>query len=171
MSERQIKLIYKASEQVRGVILERLSEFEFWIDVYITRIFTNDIEKEDEFMSLIIAPNVTFRNKIEIFKVLVNKYHPNFRKKHTKFWKDFLEIVEKRNMLAHLRVDTRPEAVAKYKEETVISYIRFKNSTEKINGVETVKFISFNSFSETYVNGLIKLIDIYSNSIKSLIDI
>lgn len=168
--EKDIRAITESSAEVRGKILEVLSEFEFWIDYYITRHFTNSIDKEDEFMCLIIAPNVTFRNKIEIFQVLVNKYHPQFKENHKTFFADFIEIVDRRNEVAHLRVDTRPEAIRQFYDEQILSFIRFKKGgKEKINDIEEVKLISFKPFSESYVNNLINLIIKYCNSIKNLL--
>ncbi len=118
MDNPDITLINKASATIRGSLLEMLAGFESLIDFYITIHFTghDENDKFEEFLSLIIAPNVTFRNKIEIFRALVDRYHPKFKSNNKQYWKDFLEIIEIRNIVAHYPINTSRSAIDKFKK-------------------------------------------------------
>jgi hypothetical protein len=167
MDNPEMTLISKASANTRGYLIEMLAGFESLIDFYITIHFTGHDEKDkfEEFVSLIIAPNVTLSNKIEIFRALVDKYHPKFLAKNKNYWTDFVAIVKMRNVVAHYPINTSPSAIAKFKAKKIIQYIKFKKYTEQ----GEKKLLAMVEFTEKYTNEQIDLIHKYKVQLRELL--
>ncbi len=159
----------QASRDNRGYYLEVVTEFEWVIELYLAGYFAgkND-EKFNDFISLVIKPNITFRNKVETFKIIADRINREFRDKNKKLDDDFQAIIHDRNVLAHDPLDTRESALASFNSNKQVSYWKFKPKKNKIENI--VVLHSLTEFTDKIINDKIKIILDYTNDILTLIE-
>ncbi|MGG9962398.1 hypothetical protein [Ferruginibacter sp. SUN106] len=115
---------------VRGNILNAVTSLEMVIDLYITSYFTDDVDKSEELMNLIIAPRMSFENKVQVLMVLIEKYRPEILASNKTMTSDLIAIIQERNILAHYPLDTTPWGLQTYYETHDLTFFKFKNVRE-----------------------------------------
>lgn len=151
----QIKgLIAKTAYDIRGHILQKSIELEMLIDNYITKHFTSDEIKFTEFVCLILC-RMSFEGKFQAFSFLLDLYNPDFKENNKGYKKEILDIIKKRNEIAHYPIDFSQRAIELFNEKRIVRFMKFKNSEGDIN--------SINELDEKTVNELINKISHYIN--------
>lgn len=115
-----------------------------------------DRVKQEEIITLVLAPRVSYYEKTKIFYFLVNKYHPEFKKKHKGFLDHLAKIAEHRNVFAHYPLHATDESIAKFKKLGAVSFYKFKDS--KLKGSEAITLtnaIEYTPESFEQINSLI----------------
>jgi hypothetical protein len=157
-----LRLDYEqASCSARGHILQRSIDLESNIDFYIAQYFCQKIEKVEEIVTLILSPRMTFENKAQVFRILVNKYNPSFQEAYPKYFNDFLKIMEKRNEFAHFPINVTPESLENFKLNRSIEFIKFKNVSEKnTNAIRLTNIVQYTSiWMDEFVDLIYNYID------------
>lgn len=134
---------------VRGIVLQRAIEIETLIEGYITDHFSNDIQKKEELVTLILAPRVSFENKAQVFIFLLGEYKKDFAEKIKVFKENIIKIGEIRNHAAHFPVEFSDYAISVYQKQESIILIKFKNNGDKRAVDKTINRIHF---TKGYVN-------------------
>src|SRR5665647_1756247 len=117
--------------QVRGTVLTACINLEIIIDLYIAEKICDTKDKINEMTSLILTPRVSLREKLEIFKVLIAKYNPEFKDKKGNFYNDLKNIIEHRNVFAHLPASVSDEGLDEYNNKGNFMFYKFKNFTDE----------------------------------------
>jgi hypothetical protein len=125
-----MEAILAATYDIRGRVLQRAIEIETLLDIYISEHFTKDKVKNNELVTLLLAPRISFDNKVQIFTYLVDEYNPEFRKSQPKYTAGLKRIIEERNFFAHLPVDFSKEALSAYEKEGIVTFVKLKNSSD-----------------------------------------
>lgn len=158
-----------SSITVRGALLNSITEFEWVIDIFIAKYFCDaDDSKFHDFMSLIIKPHVSFRNKVDTFKILADKLYPKFRIEHPTLDSDFGDIIFNRNIVAHDPLHGNKQAIDLFRNEHKLQFHKFKsfgNNTNRITQLHKV-----NEFTQQFVKDLIIMADAYTSAILDLIE-
>ena len=116
----------------RGSFINDMCHLEKLIDETISRHFSATNEKRGELLEVVLGnEKITFYNKIITLKILFEKHKPDIFINNTKMFKEILDLIELRNVLAHYMLDTTAEAFVKYKEGK-IGFVKFKHNTETI---------------------------------------
>lgn len=145
--------LQKAAISCRGHVLQRCVELEMLIDIYIGKHFTKDNTLLEELVTLIIAPRVTFDNKLQVLKVLIDKYDSDFKSKKPRFSKELKEIIENRNIFAHYPVDLSNSSLLLYKESRSITLLKFKNMKDE--ETNTVKLLNRIKYTDKQITALV----------------
>ena len=145
---------------IRGQFLQHSIELEHYIDAFLCKHFTKDVTKQTELLGLVLVPRLTFDNKFQVFKFLIEQHYPQIEKMLPKFSKSFKSIIEWRNMMAHYPIDLTDEAVAKYAKDDTISIIKIKNSSDKPLGP---RLSSIGTFKVAELEEQVKLIQLYAS--------
>ena len=118
---------YQSAVIVRGNVLNAVTALEMSIDLYITNYFTNDVDKSEELMNLIISPRMSFENKLQVLMVLIEKHNPKILEENKSMNTDLKGIIEERNILAHYPLDTTIWGLQRYYETSALTFFKFKN--------------------------------------------
>jgi hypothetical protein len=127
----------------RGELISSVVLLEKWIDLYISHHFCSG-KKVWELMELIVATNrITFENKLQVFKVLLERHDKSFLDENKSIIKDVIKIIEVRNVFAHYIMFSGKSAIEKYTTASVMTFVKFKNDTtyEEYSIKEVNKYI------------------------------
>ena len=171
MKADEINLLKKASQETRGAFLEAATEFEWVIELYVANYFFGPLEddKFQDFMSLIIKPHITFRNKVETFKIILEKKNPEFLETHKSLPNDFQKILYNRNVFAHDPLHTSSLGLKQFSEDNKVGYYKFKAKKNKEDNTK-IDLHSVTEYTDKSVSALIILIESYSSEILFLMD-
>jgi|ERR1051326_1247729 len=151
--------VYKnLAQTVRGEYLESFVGLEKMIDFFIALHFCPhpaDRERAHELLDLIVCTDrITFEGKRQVFKFLVEKYNSVFCTNHKSVFKDLVDFMETRNILAHYVLYAGKDAIERFMENGAIQFVKFKNDR------------TFIQFTEQRISEKISLIVEYTTTIK-----
>lgn len=152
---------------VRGRFIESCIQLETMMDAYIAQHFCDTNEKVSELAYLVLAPRVSWREKLEIFKVLITKYNKKFEEEYGDFFKDITHIIEHRNVFAHFPADITPDGFKLFKKTGILPFIKFKN--QKMPKTKKIVYIRYPSYTEEEFNSNLKSIYIYTIAIQKML--
>ena len=117
----------------RGIIIDETITLERIIDEYISKYYCSNEESSKELMEMLLCTNkITFENKMQIFKVIIDKKKDDFNSRYPTFISDILhKIIPQRNIFAHYWLDTR-EHLTEFLVDRKTVFIKYKNQTEYI---------------------------------------
>jgi len=122
-------LCYNKATERRGIFLSKAVILERAIDLYIAGHFCKEEEKKSELLDLIIATKrMIFENKVQVFKVLGERHERGFLHNNPKLINDIISIIEHRNILAHYSQFSGGEALDKFVESGIITFVKFQNT-------------------------------------------
>jgi hypothetical protein len=127
--------ILLAAYDIRGRVIQRAIEIESLIGLYIAERITKDYDKVTELISLVLAPRVSFENKVQIFDYMVSKYDPKFKEKFPKLLHEMTSICEQRNIYAHYPIVFNETSFHNFENGKVVTFVKLKN-TKKENKVK-----------------------------------
>jgi hypothetical protein len=146
---------------VRGHFLQRSIELEMRINLFLSRYFGRTEElKDDLFYHLFITNRITFDAKVELFTIIIENYHPEFKIDNPNYLKNLKEIIEHRNNFAHLHLD-----ITESGENAVMAG---KIALAKYNKKDLTKTIQYN---QDEINGYIDMIYNYIDAIDKFINV
>ncbi|HEV8284383.1 MAG TPA: hypothetical protein VGQ09_08735 [Chitinophagaceae bacterium] len=154
-----------AAYDIRGRILQRAVEIESTLDIYISEHFTTDSVKNEELVCLVLSPRVTFENKIQIFRYLVDKYNPEFKNEYKQYFKDLVQLCEERNIFAHYPVDFSEQSIINFRDHKVVTFVKLKNVTQEGD----IKLVNVRAMPEDAVNTILGQMIKYIQALKKLI--
>lgn len=130
MEEKEkIKQLLISVIDLRGAIINDVIFLERVIDDFIANYFCTDTIKRDELMELVLTnERYALGSKIEVMVRILKKHYPEFYKEYPNIKGELDFISEKRNVLAHVLLDTTNEGI----ENEIMGFIRFKNAKERI---------------------------------------
>lgn len=148
-------------KNIRGEIIDRSIFLERLIDIYIATYFCgNWTKKTSELLELIIATNrMIWENKIQVFKILLERHSPNFLVENPKIINGILGVIVHRNVFAHYIIHYGEKAKLKFDADKTITLIKFKNSVEYV------------TYSEIEIDKIISDIRDYTIAIGELVNI
>jgi hypothetical protein len=155
---------YESAATVRGSVLNNATALEMSIDLYITNYFTNDTDKAEELMNLIISPRMTFENKVQVLMVLIERHNPEILEENKSLRADLKKVIEERNVLAHYPLDRTHSALQTYYQEPhSLTFFKFKNVSESDGNGEKKKTKLTNSivYNISKTEELVTLINKY----------
>ena len=161
MMDNKNKLIKSATE-IRGNFIQECVDLEMIMDTYIAKHFCQDDSKVYELAALILAPRIQWREKLEIFRVLIGKYNLDFADKYKNYYSEINSIIEHRNYFAHLPVDFTDDGISLF-EKGIIRFLRFKN----YNYDNKVEYLKQLTFTQPQINEHLKLINSYTIAIRN----
>ena len=124
---------YKESRRIRGEIIERAIILERFVDWFIVSHFCTEYIKKIELLETVIATKrIIFENKVQVFKILLDKHYKNFDNENPSFANKLIKLIEERNVFAHYTLFSGEEQVSKFHENGTITFVKFNNSTEYI---------------------------------------
>ena len=100
------------------------------MDVYIAEKFCTSKDQINELASLVLTPRIQWREKLEIFKVLILKYNKEFKEDYPTFHTNIKDVIEHRNVLAHLSASVTTDSLNEYNTAGNITFHKFKNFTD-----------------------------------------
>jgi hypothetical protein len=123
------KLKYEAAS-FRGTFIEKTIYLERMIDNYLAEYFCESEEKREQIVYYFFsADNYGFDKKKEIFKIIMEKQHPDlYEAMKDTFFTSLTSIIKTRNHLAHLLLDYSEKAVQKFAETGEIGFIKYGES-------------------------------------------
>ena len=163
--ERIEAMVSIAAYDIRGRILQKAVEIESIINIYIAEHFTKDKSKNEELICLILSPRVTFENKIQIFKYLVDQYNPEFKDANKQYSKDLIELCEERNVFAHYPVEFSQQSLKDYVDRNIVTFVKLKNVSREGNA----SLVNRRHMSEDAVNGILDRMSKYIVTLRKLI--
>lgn len=143
------------SNETRGAIISATILLERFIDEYIAKYFTSEMERKVELIELLIS-SLTYGNKVQILeRILRLKYKPSeFSKKFKGLKKELGDIAKTRNEFAHnISIVGLSEQNMKRFE---ICLVNFKNTGKPIG------------YTESDVGSYLNLVHKYIDLIKDL---
>jgi hypothetical protein len=158
-----LNLIY----ELWGKVLQTCIELETIMDAYIAEHFCQSEDKIVELASIVLAPRVSWGDKLAIFSVLIEKYNKPFMNTYPDFNKDIQRIIEHRTVFAHYPANTTRIGVKLFKEEKIVAFYKFKNSR-----MPKTKEIVYNrqpSYTENEINLILKGITTYTIAIHNIL--
>jgi hypothetical protein len=83
-------------------------------------------------MSLILCTDrITFRAKLDVFRLILIKKYPQFLADNPNFYKDLVHYtIEERNIMAHYLFDTSEGYIEKFNNGGKIGFVKFKVSSD-----------------------------------------
>jgi hypothetical protein len=114
----------------RGLFIEKTIYLERLMDNYLAEYFCETEKKRSEIVYYFLsADNYGFDKKKEIFKIIIEKQHPDLyvAMKDT-FFPSLTSIIKTRNHLAHLLLDYSEKAIKKFTETREIGFIKYGES-------------------------------------------
>ncbi len=115
------------------------------IDFRIAFYFSDNEAKAYELMDVVIATNrITFENKVQIFKIIIERHKPEFIQSNPKIFNLIFDLIKERNVFAHYNMFSGDSALEKY-QQGVFCFVKFKNDREIIEYTrEKIENIHFN---------------------------
>jgi len=152
---------------VRGRFIESCIQLETMMDAYIAQYFCDTNEKVSELVYIVLAPRVSWREKLEIFKVLITRYNKKFVDDYGDFYTDILHIIEHRNVFAHFPADITPDGFKLFKEKGILPFFKFKN--QKMPKTKKIVYIRYPTYTEKEFNFNLKGVYIYTVAIQKIL--
>ena len=153
--------------EMRGKVIQTCIDLETVMDGYIAEHFSEMEEKIIELASIVLAPRVTWGEKLAIFTVLIEKYNHAFMEKYPEFDKDIKKIIEHRTVFAHYPADVTPQGFILFKEKGKVAFFKFKNA--KMPVTKEIVYSSQPSYTNEEINGILRGIHIYTQAIHKMI--
>ena len=126
---KKIKELLISVIDLRGAIINDVIFLERVIDDFIANYFCSDPVKRDELMELVLTnERYSLSSKIEVMVRIIKLHYKEFFNQYPNIKGELDFISEKRNVLAHVLLDTTNEGI----ENEVMGFIRFKNAKERI---------------------------------------
>jgi len=127
---------YRYAAQMRGSLINSISEMERLMDKYIVKYFCTSIEKRNELMEIIVSTkHLTFEAKSDIIRCLLVKTGEMTQKKANQIYARLNEdIAAKRNIIAHCTLDEnlpRSQSFINDPDKTIY-FIKYYNSKTPI---------------------------------------
>lgn len=151
---------------VRGTIITACINLEIIIDLYISERFADTNEKINELSSLIITPRVTLREKLNVLKILMKKYHPKFAKDKKEVFSNINNIIEHRNVFAHYPINLSEKAIEIYNKEGKIIFTKLRASFDEKDKI--IKHGSLPYYTNEIINEIITSCNYCIKEIKAL---
>jgi hypothetical protein len=131
----------------RGALINEVVMLERVIDEYIVNYFCSDEVKSRELKELIICTKrMTFENKMQVSKVLLDRYNKEVLDNNPSLLNDILNtVIPERNIFAHYWLVTTPE-LSDWLTLGKTVFIKFQNTSEHIE------------YDEAKFDGIMKLI-------------
>lgn len=121
----QISIIY------RGKIMQSVSYLEKMMDVFIGEFFCRPDRVNDMTMFVLGDNRMALENKRQVFRALSLRYYKtwfdSFDNKGAGLNNCLIDIIEKRNVFAHLAMSIDEEARKDYDKTGSITFLRFKD--------------------------------------------
>lgn len=136
-----------AAFETRGRILQLSIELENLFVIYISEVFTKDVDKIQDFVSLILS-RVDFEYKRRAFLYLLEKHNNAFYKENQELSTKTKKLVEVRNVFAHWPVDFSNEANLRYEQDKTITYVLVQKKDKNL--------FTHEAYSQERVNDIIK---------------
>ena len=147
--------------EYRGKFIDACIMLEITMDTFISDYFSEGNKKRSELMALVLAPRVSWREKLAVFTVIIEVNHKDFYDKNSTLNTDITDIIEHRNVFAHLPSNLTPNGQKLYNTKGIISFLKLKNARQK----KDIVLIREPSYTAYEFNELIKAIKHYHNSI------
>ena len=168
--EKQTETTYPdLANLVRGTVLTACINLELIMDIYIAEQFCDSKDDVNELCSLIITPRVPWREKLEIFKVLISKNSENFKIKNTNFYKDILNIIDHRNVFAHFPANISKAGLDEYNESGRMMFHKFKTFTD--SKTKEVEHSRIPFYTSQVIDNIISNCNFYILEIKEVLKI
>lgn len=138
------------AHEVRGRIINSISEMEQRIDWYIADYFCSSLIKRQELMEIVISTkHLTFQAKSEILKYLLEKRGHANKKQANYLYNNLINVIaKKRNILAHCQLDASIAAIQTFqKDKETVSFVRYLNEkkSETFNKKDIKEMIEMTS--------------------------
>ena len=125
--EKQTEITYpELVNLVRGTVLNACINLEVVMDLYISERYGDTKDKINELSSFIITPRVTWGEKLNILKLLMAKYHPEFKKEKKEVFICIKNIIEHRTVFAHYPVNLSKKAIKIYNADGKILFTKIR---------------------------------------------
>ena len=147
-----------SASSARGQVINVIASLETHMDIFLSQHFCSTTEKQDEMLELIFC-RMGFRDKLQVFKFIIDNFQKDWGKKYSNFNADLGKLYDERNILAHYPLDTSPEGIDYIHKSGKVLLIKFKNKTNR------------EEFDEVRINKNLKQALNYSTAIGELITI
>jgi hypothetical protein len=126
--------------------------------------FTDDFDKEDEFMCVILSQH-SMSAKLKMFAYFISKYNPKFRVDNPQFYNDLCLLNSARNRLAHHPAAFDEKSIEAYlnSNKIIFAKTRYEKQYDPDNPI-----FELQDMSEDDVNGLIAKMDAYISKLRRL---
>lgn len=151
---------------VRGLVIQKCTELEWAMEVYISEYFSNDNKRIIELATLVLAPRVSWYDKLDILKTIfeLNKVQMNAKMKN--YYSDIKSIIEDRNVFAHFPIDQTASALQEFNSKKALRFLKFKNSKE--NTLKKLQLVNYKSYTPKQLGIIIDKLEIYAEEIKKM---
>jgi len=153
----EIEAHFSASS-ARGQILNVIATLETNLDIFLSQHFCGKGNKQEQMLEL-VSPRMTFDNKRQILKFLIDNYYTNWGKKYQNFNVDLKEIYDERNVFAHYTMDITKDGIEYATKNNLVCLIKFKNTRTRVE------------YNEAKINNIMNKIIKYSDAIAELINL
>jgi len=153
--------------ELRGKLLQTCIDLEMVMDSYIAEHFCESNAKVYELATLILAPRIPWREKLAIFWVLIEKYNQEFKDEYPEFSNDIINVIEHRNVVAHLPADLTPNGFKLFNEQGIVAFLKFKNS--KMPVTKEIVYVRSPSYINEEINGILIGVHTYTSAIHKML--
>ena len=114
---------------VRGLFINEFIVLERNIDLYLARTFgkPNLINALHDW---VFTDRIFFENKIQIFKLTIERCNPEFKSNNPQYFNDLLFLVQQRNIFAHYAFINDDASLKKFVKDKTLTFAKFKNDAE-----------------------------------------
>ena len=117
---------------IRGLVINDSIFLERSVDRVIANHYCDNEEKRNELLEWLLSTDrIIFSNKVQLFRLILERHNKEFIKKHPDIFKDIISVIEERNILAHYQLDTSAEGINKIDENKFV-LLKYKTSPEEI---------------------------------------
>src|SRR5688572_27203759 len=108
MSEdvRSLRVFNENVSSITGTIIHETILLERMIDVYLSNIFGKNKEFAIALRDWVFTERINLESKIQILKLVIERYNEPFAKEHKSYFTDLIYIMEQRNIFAHYLIVT-----------------------------------------------------------------
>ena len=153
--------------ELRGKVLQTCIDLEMTMDTYIAEHFCDTATKVYEMATIVLAPRISWREKLAIFEVLIEKYNKSFKEKYPSFLNDIVNAIEHRNVFAHLPADITANGYKLFKEQGIVPFLKFKNY--KVSVTKEIAYVRSPSYSNDEINSILSGIHTYTLEIRNML--
>ena len=153
--------------EIRGKVLQSCIDLEMVMDTYISEHFCETPSKVFELISLLLSPRVAWREKLIVFTIFIEKYNTDFLSEYPEFSKDITNIIEHRNVFAHLPADITSNGYKLFTEKGIASFLKFKNA--KLPKTNEIVYMRSPSYTNEEINSILKGINTYTGAIQKML--
>lgn len=153
--------------EIRGKVLQGCIDLEMTMDTYIAQHFCETESKVYEMATIILAPRIPWREKLAIFEVLIEKYNQPFKINFPNFLNDITNVIEHRNVFAHLPADITPNGYKLFKEQGIVPFLKFKNY--KLPITKEISYVRSPSYTNEEINNILAGVHTYKVEIRYML--